>query len=90
MRFSVAWSSPKTAVAPMNSVTRPTMVASVPPLWARRSENAGDKLTAGWPHEAFELGRELRGHLLQIEHQPDHTHDEQHQRRQGQGSVGGQ
>ncbi len=42
------------------------------------------------PHEAFELGRELLGHLLPIEHQPDHAHDEQHQRRQGQGGVVGQ
>jgi hypothetical protein len=28
------------------------------------------------------LGRELLGHLLPIEHEPNDTHDEQHQRRE--------
>ena len=30
------------------------------------------------------------GHLLPIEHEPDHAHDEEHQWRQGQGGVVGQ
>jgi hypothetical protein len=47
------------------------------PLGACRGENAGDQCTAGWPHEAFELGRELIGHLLSIKHQPNHTPDKQ-------------
>ena len=84
MRFMVAWSSPKTAVAPMNSVTSPMMVASAPcglvvvRMVVMRSRPAV-------PHEAFKLRCKLMGHLLPIEHEPDHAHDEEHQWRQGQG-----
>ena len=60
------------------------------PLRVRRSENAGHEFAASRAHKTFELGRELSGHLLSIEHQPDHADDEQHQRREGQGGVVGQ
>ena len=69
----------------MNSVTRPTTVASVP-LLTRRGEDAGDELTAG-RDEAFELGLELARHLLPPEYHPGHADDEQHQRRQGERGV---
>ena len=87
IRFIVAWSSPKTAVAPMNSVTRPMTVATAP-LRARRGENAGDEVAAGRPHQAFELRGELLGHVLPIEHQPDHTNDQQHQGPRDKAVVG--
>ena len=86
-RFSVAWSSPKIAVALMSRMPRPTTVARVPPLWGRGAENASHELAAGRAHEAFDLGGQLVGHLLPRDHQPRHADDEQHQRRQGQGGV---
>ena len=60
------------------------------PLWARRGENGGDEVAASRAHEPFKLRCKLMGHLLPIEHEPDHAHDEEHQWRQGQGGVVGQ
>ena len=57
---------------------------------SRRRPPLSLNLSEARPHEAFELRRELLGDLLPIEHQPDHAHDEQHQRGQGQGGVIGQ
>jgi len=71
----------------MNSVTSPTMVASVPSCGLVEVENTGDEFSSGSAHETFELGRELMDGLLPIEHEPDHANDEQDQRRQGQGGI---
>jgi hypothetical protein len=57
------------------------------PLWGRGGENRVHELAPGRPHEALELGGQLTGHLLPLDHQPRQADDEQHQRRQGQRGV---